>query len=136
MFEYFFSSKKKALRTALYFSPETLMLEPKMNATVPLSDCPRMNAWMDTQTARCGHHSTRCTFLVRCLFPTITSALPARQRRPVISSFLSGRWGLAVIKTTGLSYLSYASSCCSAWQIMENLLDSNAPCLCLLGDNS
>lgn len=93
MFEWGFQVSKKASGHYPYFSPETWMLEPKMSATVPLSVCPRMSAWMDIQTAPCGHHSIRCIFLARCLFPTTTSVLPAGQRRPVISSFLSGRWG-------------------------------------------
>lgn len=108
-----FSKETKTLGTTLYFSPETLMLEPKMNATVPLFGCPRMSAWMDIQTVPCGHHSTRCTFLARCLFPTITSVLPARQRRLVISSFLSGRWGFlsCVLLQPFLIFLSASSFC-------------------------
>lgn len=51
-----------------------------------------MKNWTDTQTAPCGPPLTRCTSWDRCLCPPTTSALQARKRRCVASSFPYVRW--------------------------------------------
>lgn len=70
-----------------FVSSETWMPELRTSATGPRSGSQKMNGWMDTQVAPCGHHLTSYTSPARCSSPITTSALPAKRKMRAASSY-------------------------------------------------